>query len=45
MDEVGCSVFHSDEPNVCLQPFLYQPDEGESISYSLMWPIKDISAG
>jgi tubulin--tyrosine ligase-like protein 12 len=48
MDEVGTSVEHSDEPNVKLLPFLYMPSgkiDDLTISYSLLWPTKDLSSG
>lgn len=45
LDEFGCSISHSDLPNFCLAPFLYIPEQGESISYSLLWPIQHMRQG
>ncbi|XP_054011549.1 tubulin--tyrosine ligase-like protein 12 [Hylaeus anthracinus] len=39
MDEVGCAVNHSDDPNFRMVPFLYIP---EGVSYTLMFPIRDV---
>lgn len=38
MDELGCSVIHSNSPNVRIVPFIYCNQE----TYSLMFPIRDI---
>ena len=45
LDELGSSLTHSDVPNFALQPFLYSPSEEQSISYSLLWPIRPVSEG
>jgi tubulin--tyrosine ligase-like protein 12 len=44
MDELGCSILHSDEPNVRVCPFLYQTSEA-MVAYALVWPIKSIKQG
>jgi len=44
-DEFGCSINHSDSPNVALFPFLFSPSntfKDDVITYSILWPIKDI---
>ena len=44
-DEVGSAINHSDNPNFKITPFLYMPNnvmDKDMISFSLMWPIKDI---
>jgi tubulin--tyrosine ligase-like protein 12 len=45
LDELGSSILHSDIPNCKLMPFLYYPDNGEMISYSLLWPVVPIRNG
>ncbi|OMJ77308.1 hypothetical protein SteCoe_23134 [Stentor coeruleus] len=45
LDEFGSSILHSDAPNCKLMPFLYYSDTGDSITYSLLWPIKNIRKG
>lgn len=47
MDELGSAVRHSDAPNFRVSPFMYMPDGTlqSAISYSLLWPIKDIFEG
>lgn len=42
MDEVGSAINHSNEPNFRAVPFLHMP---EGITYTLLFPIKDIDAG
>ncbi|KAJ1824861.1 hypothetical protein LPJ60_000401 [Coemansia sp. RSA 2675] len=44
-DEVGLSVAHSSDPNVCCLPFLYLGAQGQMLPFSVMWPIKQISRG
>lgn len=47
-DEFGTSIGHADDGNVKLVPFLYAPNnkmDDKTISYSLVWPIKDLSPG
>lgn len=39
-DELGSAVRHSDENNFRLVPFIYIP---EQITYSLLFPVKDVS--
>ncbi len=44
-DEFGCSINHSDSPNFALFPFLFSPSntfKDDVITYSILWPIKDI---
>lgn len=47
LDEVGNAINHSDAPNVVCFPFIYfnsKPDGTYNlISYSILWPIKDIT--
>ena len=43
-DEVGLGVCHSENPNVKMIPFLTVKGQ-EMISYSIFWPIKEISKG
>jgi tubulin--tyrosine ligase-like protein 12 len=40
MDEVGSAIVHNDEPNVRIIPFIHV---GEQVTYSLLFPIKDIN--
>ncbi|XP_022196754.2 tubulin--tyrosine ligase-like protein 12 [Nilaparvata lugens] len=40
MDEFGCTVQHSNNPNFRIVPFAYAP-EGET--YSILFPIKDVN--
>lgn len=42
MDELGCAINHSDQPNFRLVPFLYIPRQ---ITYSLLFPICDCDEG
>ncbi|KAJ2732537.1 hypothetical protein IW152_003744 [Coemansia sp. BCRC 34962] len=44
-DEVGLSVAHSNDPNVCCLPFLYLGAQGQMSPFSILWPIKQISSG
>jgi tubulin--tyrosine ligase-like protein 12 len=47
-DEVGSAIEHSDTANVKLVPFLYSEDNklGQNMfAYSILWPVKDITAG
>ncbi|KAJ2018103.1 hypothetical protein GGI14_002531 [Coemansia sp. S680] len=44
-DEVGLSVAHSSDPNVCCLPFLYLGAQGQVSPFSIIWPIKPISCG
>ena len=45
-DEVGSAITHSDDPNVCMAPFIWIPDcDGEyknARTITLMWAIKEI---
>jgi hypothetical protein len=44
-DEFGCAINHSDSPNFALFPFLFSPSntfKDDIITYSILWPIKDI---
>jgi len=45
MDEIGSAVWHSDTPNVKTCPFLFVDDKSQLVSYTLLWPIKDLQAG
>ncbi|KAK4761709.1 hypothetical protein SAY87_029593 [Trapa incisa] len=47
MDELGSALRHSDEPNFMVAPFLYMPEGklSSSVSFSLLWPIRDIANG
>lgn len=42
MDEVGSAVWHSDNPNCRIVPFVYSTDQ---IAYSIMFLTKDVDAG
>ena len=47
-DELGSCIPHSDTPNVKLIPFLYAPNnklDDKVISYTLLWPTKEINEG
>ncbi|KAJ2874605.1 hypothetical protein GGH93_002290 [Coemansia aciculifera] len=44
-DEVGLSVAHSSDPNVCCLPFLYLGAQGQVSPFSIIWPVKPISCG
>lgn len=47
-DEFGSSINHSDVPNCCLFPFIFSKNnkfEDDIITYSLLWPKKDIKKG
>ena len=47
-DEFGSSINHSDVPNCCLFPFIFAKKnkfEDDLITYSLLWPKKDIKKG
>ncbi|EPS67911.1 hypothetical protein M569_06860, partial [Genlisea aurea] len=47
MDELGSALRHSDEANFRVSPFLYMPDGKleSAVSYSLLWPTKDVQRG
>ncbi|KAI4377813.1 hypothetical protein MLD38_015387 [Melastoma candidum] len=47
MDELGSALRHSDEPNFMVAPFLYMPEGklASAVSYSLLWPIKNVAQG
>lgn len=42
MDEFGSAINHSDSPNCRIVPFMHLP---EAITYSLLFPIKDVVEG
>lgn len=42
MDEFGSAINHSDTPNCRIVPFMHLP---EAITYSLLFPIKDVVEG
>lgn len=44
-DEVGMGIRHSDHPNIIMVPFVYATPTQEIISYSIFWPIIDLSEG
>ena len=47
-DEFGSSINHSDVPNCCLFPFIFAKNnkfEEDMITYSLLWPKKNINKG
>ncbi|XP_058001912.1 uncharacterized protein LOC110640426 isoform X2 [Hevea brasiliensis] len=47
MDELGSALWHSDEPNFRVAPFLFMP-EGKlesAVSYSILWPIRNVHNG
>jgi tubulin--tyrosine ligase-like protein 12 len=47
-DEIGSAINHSDIPNVAVFPFIYSPSgifKDDMITYSLLWPLKDIRKG
>lgn len=44
-DEFGCAINHSDSSNFALFPFLFSPSntfKDDIITYSILWPIKDV---
>lgn len=41
-DEIGSAVWHSDDPNFRLIPFIYLPDQ---MTYSILFPIRDVEQG
>lgn len=48
MDEFGTFIEHSDLPNVKVMPILYMPSgkiDDQTISYSIIWPLKDLGLG
>ncbi|PIN23098.1 Tubulin-tyrosine ligase-related protein [Handroanthus impetiginosus] len=47
MDELGSALRHSDEANFRVSPFLYMPDGKleSSVSYSILWPTKNVQRG
>ncbi|PKI43487.1 tubulin--tyrosine ligase-like protein 12 isoform X1 [Punica granatum] len=47
MDELGSALRHSDEPNFMVAPFLYMPEGklSSAVSFSLLWPIRDLVKG
>ena len=47
-DEFGTSINHSDVPNCCLFPIIFSKNnqfKEDMITYSLLWPKKDIKKG
>ena len=47
-DEFGSSINHSDIPNCCLFPFIFAKNnkfQDDMITYSLLWPKKNIKKG
>jgi tubulin--tyrosine ligase-like protein 12 len=47
-DEVGCAIRHSDQPNFAMHPFIYAPNQeidGHTITYSICWPLREITEG
>ena len=47
-DEFGSAINHSDVPNCCLFPFIFAKEnefKEDMITYSLLWPKKDIKKG
>ena len=47
-DEFGSAINHSDVPNCCLFPFIFAKNnqfKEDMITYSLLWPKKDIKKG
>jgi hypothetical protein len=47
-DEIGSAINHSDVPNVALFPFIYSPSNkfgDDMITYSILWPLKNIQQG
>lgn len=48
MDEVGCAMRHSDQPNFAVHPFIFSPNnkiDDQTITYSFAWPLRNIDAG
>lgn len=47
MDEFGSAFGHSDTPNFTAAPFLFLPDGtlASGISYTVVWPTKDVPSG
>ncbi|GJN08899.1 hypothetical protein PR202_ga26859 [Eleusine coracana subsp. coracana] len=47
MDELGSAIRHSDDANFRIAPFLFMP-EGKlvsAISYTVLWPTRDVETG
>ena len=47
-DEIGTAINHSDNPNFALFPLIFSPSntfKDDMITYSVMWPLKDIKKG
>lgn len=42
MDELGCGITHSDEPNFRVVPFIFMNDQ---ITYSILFPVTDCEEG
>lgn len=42
MDEVGCAIVHSEEPNFRTVPFVLLPDK---VTYTFMFPVSDVEYG
>ncbi|XP_078164148.1 tubulin-tyrosine ligase [Carex rostrata] len=47
MDELGSALRHSDNANFKVSPFLFMPDGKvtSAVSYSVLWPIRDVQQG
>ncbi|KAL7136862.1 hypothetical protein ABFS83_10G058000 [Erythranthe nasuta] len=47
MDELGSALRHSDESNFRVSPFLYMPEGNleSAVSYSILWPTKNVQKG
>ncbi|KAL6575373.1 hypothetical protein OROMI_012658 [Orobanche minor] len=47
MDELGSALWHSDEANFRVSPFLYMPDGKleSAVSFSILWPTKNVRSG
>ncbi|CAA7395629.1 unnamed protein product [Spirodela intermedia] len=47
MDELGSALRHSDKANFRVTPFLYLPNGklGSAISFSVLWPTRDVVKG
>ncbi|XP_058080681.1 uncharacterized protein LOC131228849 [Magnolia sinica] len=47
MDELGSALWHSDEPNFRIAPFLYMPEGklASAVSFSVLWPTQNVQKG
>ncbi len=44
-DEVGLGISRSEDPNIVMIPFIYVASTGETMTFSIFWPVKDLLEG